>query len=688
MRFPYVQLLSLSLITLLSQSYLQAKNTSGLVILEESSQIDVQNVSSSDLRIGISRSITYAIESEKGIEYLDKIVLPYDFDPTYIFHAPAARKIQKAFSVVDLDHYEAKHLNGKSITVKYIKQDYEMTTESGRYGDHDQYVLSPQDLRIGDTIQLSYAYSFPMDRNWVHFQSFRIFFHSTIPKKKSVLRIGYPRQVNVKIANYNGAIEDSIVEGKHHRQFIYKFKDLPPCLNEKGGRPYTELPYLILNVKPISFRYSSNNTFAQKELPAYSLLAYIREYDHLSMVQSIDQGLKLRQYRLFYDFMDELTERIEDDSTGYYRLKEVKKAIADSLRFENDIEYFKEWNDYEPRFGNDLSNGRIRDILRYETYIAVIRKLELGYFTAYISDKRCGVADGNFLLPMVDDDYFLATLTNDFRMHYIFPKRHDFGLYLDEFPFYHEHTKARMIHMKDYRSYARDINTQLRQIETPVSNFSDNRRTNHIMVNINTASGNSEFDARLTLSGQYSTLCRGSYTKNYTDPTINPNYGRKIWEMDTEVELKDSKLDQLNYEFPFKSKVNAHYSSPSLFSFKSDTATVKLSDLVSHVVNKIDCNEERHLDYYPDFMGSDTYVYMLKFDKEVELKNETRRVELKNEFGELIYSFEQLNAKTIKLSSFYAIKQSKLIAKEIDQFCKIQENWLEFNDQELELSLK
>ena len=82
--------------------------------------------------------------------------------------------------------------------------------------------------------------------------------------------------------------------------------------------------------------------------------------------------------------------------------------------------------------------------------------------------------------------------------------------------------------LNDYKNYRNPINDTLRQVQLPHSYINDNTRKNNILVKINLDALSASFDARINLSGQYSTLIRGLYQYNYQDETINKLYNKKI----------------------------------------------------------------------------------------------------------------------------------------------------------------
>ncbi|KAA3648972.1 MAG: hypothetical protein DWP98_07855 [Bacteroidetes bacterium] len=96
----------------------------------------------------------------------------------------------------------------------------------------------------------------------------------------------------------------------------------------------------------------------------------------------------------------------------------------------------------------------------------------------------------------------------------------------------------------------------------------------------------------------------------------------------------------------------------------------------------------RSLDYYTDFTGSDTYVYLLKFNKDVAVSNKEVLTKVKNKFG--IYHFEltQLDSRSIKVSSYFLADKSVVEAKAIGNVVDVYSAINNIQDDSLKLLIK
>jgi hypothetical protein len=648
-----------------------SKNRNGLRILSEKNKIEIEGNNSYSLQIRISKRCIYKIVDEEGLNRISKRSLPETFDSSYIRHFPKARNYMDLFSGMDVNYYKAEVLlpNGER-SLKNIRENTEevkMVGKEDRYGLFNKVNYTIEDLKVGDNVEIFYGYSIPFSENYLDFLSFRIFFNGALYKEKYELEISFPTKHNVTCFGRNNGEADTTYSEDNRSILKWKKEQLEGNILEVGSRPYLTLPYIILSVKPISFSYRIQNTNTDAFLPTYSLFSSVREYRHLDLVKSMDQGLRFKQYNLMNKFFDENTAAINNDSTGYFRLKKIKNLIADEHSFLDDEDFFENYDVKLRNIGSHISRNELRDISRQEIYIALIRYLKLEYYTTYISDVRCGEVDNEFLKPMDEDDYFLTPVTKDSRLQFIYPKKDDFGYYLNEFPFYFEGAKARVVHLSDYKRYKEMISDKLKQTLIPSSGVNNNTRTTYILGNV--SADTISFKAKVNLSGQFSTMTRGLYKNGYIDNTINPNYNKKIWEMNKKVSVTDSNLIVNSKQFPFNATVTGKYQVVGLLEKINDTININLNYLIRHIVENIDSNK-RSLDYYSDFLGSDSYVYYIKFDKEIDIINSDNSFNVKNDFGTYSFEITKTNSKSIKISSFLLIKD-KLV--EVDSISEVVE---------------
>jgi hypothetical protein len=659
-----------------------SKNKSGILITHEQNSINIIGAKIDFLNFQITKNVTFKVLNSDGLKKFSKFILPETFDPTYILHYPENRNYAQLYSKLKCNYFKGsiKSKNGKTKEA-IVKQSIEpvrmVMAENNWYGNFEKYIYEIENIEVGDEVNIEYNYEMPYIENALALLSFRIFFNSDVFKENYQLAISYNDDLKIDIYPKNGAMPDSTVINEKRKTFYWSKNNLAGSIAEEGSIPYLSLPHLAFTLNPNT--YVVPKSLEVKHVPMYVYYANNREKSHLEVARAIMLEVKTKSLLLFRDFIVSETKDITNDSLGYQALMKVQNTIADEFSFSNDTNYFKRMDIRDPKFGEDVSAKRLRDINKYDLYAAILLKLGMGYFTTYVCDKRTGEMNDEFYAPMYNGDILFTALLRNNSAQYIYPKSAQFGYYLNELPFYFENSKARLIQLDDYTSYKIPINETLRQIRLPNSTVNDNIRRSNILTNLNLDSLSVSFDARISLSGQYSTLTRGLYMYNYQDKSINNLYHKKVWELNSGVSLLSSKVKVSNKEFPFSTSVNVQYKANNLLSKEGDTISIDLKNWFYHVIyNNIDTTN-RQLDFYPDFLGKDTYTYFLQFNKNVKLISAFPDVEIKNDFGELIANVKQEGSNTIKITSFFSIISSKVTADKIKAVKAIYDKIEELN---------
>lgn len=660
----------------------------GAIILYENNSIDIIGKKTSFIYFSITKKLKFKVFNSDGIDRFSKFTLPEAFDPINISHFPKDRNYTYVFSDMKCNYFKGsiitKDGEKKELKIKKTIENVKMVMfEEDRYGNYKKIHYQIENLHEGDEVIMEYNYEVKYLDNFAELSSFRIFFNNDIFKKNYQLKISHHPRLNFNIDYKNEATPDSTSTLDNRKTYYWSKSDLYACTNEKGARPHLSLPYLVFSIKPYELLYTLPYSFEEKFIPFYALYSQERERNHVGLYKSISQGVKTRQMLQIYKFVKQETEDVINDSTGYLKLRKLKNLIADKFTYENDIDYFKRIDTRDPRIGDYLSKRAIRDISRYDVYVALILKLDLNFFTAYLCDKRTGVINNEYFSPMYQGDYILAVLLKNNTFQYLYPKKSQFGYYLNEIPFYFENTTARLVHLNDYRNYKKPIEEEKRLMTIPLGNISDNIRRTNAFVKIDLEKRSVNFDARINLSGQYSTLTRGLYQRNHKHETINELYNTKIWELNKQVELIKQECKVISKESPFTSNVNAKYQANNLLETNNDTISLSLVNWFNHIIYKDLDSENRQLDFYPDFCGQDSYMYYLEFSKNIKLINAFEPINIKNEFGELTISVEQVKPNAIKISSFALTLKTRVTNDRIKFVKDIYDNIQKMNNSSL-----
>ncbi|MCD4747153.1 MAG: hypothetical protein K8R58_12725 [Bacteroidales bacterium] len=674
-----------------SASSIKHSANNDVKIINENNTIEITGRKASFIKFSITKKIKFKVLTLAGVERFSKFTLPETFDPTYISHFPKDRNYTNVYTYLECNYFKGtittKNGERKDAEIKQTIDHVKMVmVENNIYGNFEKYIYQIENLNIGDEVIVEYNYDIKYFDNFAKLSSFRIYFNNDIFKENYQLTITHNSELNINIDFKNNATPDSIIDMDNKKVYYWNKSNLYGCINEEGCRPYLSMPHLIFSIKPYELLYTLPYSFEEKYIPFYSLFSYQREKNHLGIARSIFQGVNTKQFIQIEKFVKTETQDITNDSLGYFKLMKINNTIVDEFKFENDINYFKRIDTRDPRIGDYVSKKTVRDISRYDLYVALILKLDLNYFTAYLCDNRTGEISNEYFAPMYDSDYLFAVLLKNNSIQYLYPKKSRFGYYLNEIPFYFENAKARLVHLNDYLNYKNPIDENLRQIILPYR--TENTRRNNIMVKINLDTLSAIFNARINLSGQYSTLTRGLYQYNHKDETINKLYNKKIWELNDQVQVISQETKVNSKEFPFPTVVNTQYQFNNLLETNNDTISLNLKNWFNHIIYNDFDTTYRQLDFYPDFCGIDSYVYYIQFDKNIKLISSFDSTKINNEFGELIISVEQIKPNALKITSYFVITNNKVTVDKIRTVKEIYDKIQEMNNHYLIFKLE
>lgn len=661
------------------------------VIFEEKINYEIAGKKIDFIEFVISKSIMIDLKSQKAVDYFANYVLTKLEDPLYVAHAPTGRNYSPLFSNLKVNYFEVNKVlaDGEREEIK-TKASYNDFYSSSLLDDfYDKYyeiTYHIDGLNIGDTIIIEYSYTIPYNENFFKLSSNRFFFNSNIYKEKTSVKLSHNNRLKSTINYYNDAKPDTIVKGETFTNYVWELVDLQPNIFEEGSKAYKELPYVVYSLFPYDLLYELPNSFQEEFLPYYSILSYLREKKFLALLESAYQGVNNKQFSQTRKYIGAMTSSLPKDSKGEEKIKQIHNDIALNFQFSNDIDYFKKKDTRNPRMGDYITKKTIRDIKRYDVYAFILFELKHQFYTVYLADHRYGVISEDYFKPMSESDYLFSVLTED-RVHFLYPKKSRFGYLFGEIPFYFQNTDSRFVHLSDYRAHEQAVNTEMRKVEMPISGINDNYRKTNTLVNVNLQNNTVQFNARINLSGQYSTMTRGVYQYNVKDETINPIYNQKIWENISGANDTSAQAEITNKEFPFNANVNASFTSSELIQQNGDRLSIDLSNWFKHIIYPAMDTKNRTLDFYPDFQMRDTYVYFLKFDKEVQLAEGFDNIEINNDFGELEISINQMDPHSIKITSSFAVVAQKIKSEEIEQVKEIYEAIEKTNKYHLKLVL-
>lgn len=660
------------------------------VIEYDSIEIISSGKKSSLIRLLFKRKVRVKIQSREAISSFRKIVLPESYDPALICHSSESQNLGKYLTNVNIEKFSVRFLrpDGKIDSLRLIPvhtsiRSLDLTKD--RFGYYDEFTYHIDGIRVGDVLEFEYKYSVLYSENLFSLMTFRIFFHGEYPILKKDVVFKRAKALEADITTYFADDPVEIAE-KASTSFQWSFDKLPGCMKESCIRPYTSLPYVIISLKPYEMIYTLPYSFQEKFIPFYVFGPSFKESHHLAIARAMVEGVNTPQYNQLRRFLKERITDLPADTTGYNQLYSVQNFIAEEFTYDPDIKYYERDDIRKERFGDDITARRIRDRSRYNVYVGLIFGLGLNYFTGYLSDIRSGVISDNYFEPTISNDYIFAAMLKSNALQFIYPKKDRFGYFLNELPFYFENTTVRLIYLDDFRNYKEAIQERFLSTQTPSSNSNDNTRSLASEVSVDVDGLKVHFDARISLSGQFSTLGRGAYLYDNHDPTVNPAYYTKFWEnISEEIEPDQLEVENIETDFPFRAVMNTSFDYDSCLRIKNDTLHLDIKGWFSHIVDDYLHAENRILTYYPDFKYTDTYNYLITFSKPVKVVDRLPVVQLNNSYGNINIKCVQKMDGSLLLSSRVVITAEKIQPNNIMDVAEIQDQLMALNQLKIKL---
>jgi hypothetical protein len=670
---------SKSLFSQISETAFEAITENGdIIILNEDMKVSFVGKKAFYINVAVEREIEYQIVTEIANDLINPMILPQPFDEVYRPHSSSIRNERRLFDEVFGVSFLVSIKNAEGewkelpIEKKIIKN--RIVNQEDRFGYIDNYSYSYRKVLPGETIKINYKYIIPFKDNWERLLSTRLFLITKVPRQHYRFSLSHHFDLEAVLSCINVDQPDTDTV-ENIISYQWEFWHQPGSLGELGAHPQVNLPHVIFSPKPYEFLYEHYNSFQQDFVELWYILSYKKEQQMMSAVDDYVIGSKDRDNLAFQKIAEKYKRMTLDDSIGIVRLRKLQRFIVDSVRYYNDYKFFNNEENYKKDHpGIELSGNVIKEHTKEYIYAGLLPNLGYSFFTAYPSDKRSGFITKEYFAPLLDNESLFAAVLNNNTVAYIMPKSDMRNLYCEELPFYYEESPLMLIYTYDFAGYKRNFSNVLRIVNSPGSSIKDNYRKINSMAHVNIGENKVTFSTKISLSGQYSTLTRSIYKDEPCDSTINPLYLEKIWNIGENQKIENVSIENTAYYFPFKTAVNANYSVSGLIEEKGDSLEIDISNWIKHVIYYEFNAENRFTDFYADFLGSDTWAYMLEFDNPVALPKSCQDIDVENEFGCFKFSVKQISENKILMSSYYNVKSTLVKKENIDKVAEIFNN--------------
>lgn len=655
--------------------FTEAAKTADLIILNESLKVKFSGEKAAFINIIVEKEIDYKIINEDGIKLVNPFCLPQPFDEIYLPHASGIKNVNRLFDEIEITNFDAYIVKQNDSTYKLNPQkgniEERVVNDRNRFGTIYKYTYTFDNIEIGDILKIKYHYHLPFINNWYRLFSIRIFMHSIHPRKSFDLKWSHHKNLEVD-TNFMNNATPSIELEDNYMTYFWHFENLSGCLDEPGSHPHTELPWFSFSPKPYELLYEHYNSFQEDFIPLWYFLTLFREGKLRSAVVDNTIGAKDKDNLRFQRVADKYINMAREDTIGINRLRFFQRWVADSVKYDDAFSFYNNDEDYKrDHSGVELYGGIVREQNKEFIYASMIPKLGNDFFTAYVADKRYGSISPKYYAPMYDNDFLFAAILNNNMLAYILPKSDRNSLYCEELPFYYENIPVFLLYTYDYAGYKRNFNDIARILTTPSSSVKDNYRKTNSLVKVDLNKNIVYFSTKISLSGQFSTLIRFIYQDRPCDSTINPLYLKKVWDIKGIKTITNVEPGETDIFYPFRTSVNADYNAKDIIETGEAEYKLIIKDWIKHIIYPDFDSTHRYTDFYPDFMGTDTYAYMINFDKPIEIKSKPENINLDNNYGSFSFSVSQPKENQVLIMSYYLIKTIKVEKDNIEEVAEI-----------------
>lgn len=632
--------------------------------------------------------------NKKGVEENSTLTLPRGFDPLgdkSSLHYRDINTIHRPIGDLNSLRYVNARLIKSDGRIVNVNPDVKVSVHIIRKGGFDKELYSWQfhfpGIEPGDDLELIYSY----EKFYTFNPSNRIFFNGTLPIQDYTLDFNNPSTNTYMFIDRNGALAVDSGYAKigmsEYRFRIYKAQNLDHSINEKGARIYESLPFITFYRHAKDFGEEGIISSYDKKIFHYPwyvrLLGFITYQPEL-----IDEYLSKtsRDHTAIRKFINDVRSQTKDTSAAEV-MTLAHQIINDQFGYDARKDAIT---------GDDLRLNRISNVinkktmeyqLRYDTYNLMCQYINRPYFISFVHDKRYErIHPELYENILACERYTVYQESNGFI--FFLPKERQSGNEPNEFPFYYEDVETILIPqlMPFNEQFKTERIIPYVKLRTPGSDPKDNVRKTMSTASVSLSKSKIAFDTRLFLDGQYSTLLRGFYLYEDMDTTVNTDYYKPVYQLSAQSNLESKKLNSFNRSFPFSAAFSLKYEDVSVVKKQGNSFIIDLKNWFNFVFDDITNDPKRCLDFYPDFPGSDVFIYQIKFDEPVKLKAGVLK-NVENSSGSVSFSVEQTDEQTVMVKSVYSIHKSKIPVSETENLKKIQLLLKEIMNSHLEFDL-
>ena len=597
--------------------------STGTEVLDDALSIRIKNTKPQYIALFFERRQVIRFGTEEEIMQYSRFTLPESLDPSFDERlTPWSERVDRPrpnWFNVRLDEFAARIVRpdgtwGEVGVFASVDRNTVRTVATNETAW--TYVLDMQAIAPGDVVEVHWKYMVPYNSNlpaargwrayewmdnWARLTSWRVFFHGEVPIRHQRIEFRYDLKHGLVLGGeppMGRSVKGNAVTA------VWLHRELPGCMDEVNARPGTDLPHITVLFAPEDGRYFRQDRLSGMLYPQPYWLQVVRKREARAAWwrQVSRKRIPDRQNQLIKAFVKEASIGVPDSLTAR-RMERVHERIAQWFSYKDDNAWYDGLDQGLARIGEQVRDQLIRDISRYDMYSKLLNQLRLDHSTAYVLDKRIGSLTDLYLTPLWDSE-FLFLVRDDDGLLLMHPKRTRMGWLANELPFYWEGSSALLVNLP---MLLQDIPSPPVFIDLPTDLGANLRRT-EIDLRIDPMAGTATASARVFLSGQFSTLCRGAYAFGTVDSTVMPVYGHRLQDA-AGVRTVAMKVGDLQTDPPFRQVIELELDlSAGLHKSDDGIWTIDLKGLLEHAVPNRFTAAGRDLPFYWDFEQDDRYT--------------------------------------------------------------------------------
>lgn len=615
----------------------------------------------------LERNIVFKVNTESGAQKLKKFTLPESFDAAFdagMYKQGRSARIQTPFILEYklLRIAARKFAEGKWVDLKlnYKYETVRRTYATGEFLNDEIMNLFFPDLKAGEILEIFYEASFNSD-----YGSNLFYFNSRFPKVHCKYDFTYKMQK--WCADYEFIcpvnIRDSLVKRSRTENDEYQFRtdeinmynisaiNYPTNCFEGKTLPHVFADFEFYRVAVNSYNNSIGKVYE---------IATIRpkNFEWLILKDTNNHYFKVydHQFTNLRKFVSTLP-RTGSDSLNRIFFKALCDTFNNFRYISANHLFYNESHLADIYSADHLLKRRLPEPVMYKVYKDIFEDNNIFYYIVNVQDRRYGEHE---TYRRVHSAYEVALLAIPVKDSYVYfmPRYDGIKYHMNELPFYLEGSLA-SLYPKNFQDNTKNKADQyLKFIKTHAGTCNENTRTENATVKIFTDSLKAHLTIKESLSGQFSTVLRHYYLGEYIDSTISPAYFKRCTQKPYALGPKH-KLSSNISEFPFRYTFNCAERVAL-----QKPGVIDLTDWFSFLVSKKLFPELPRHDYYFDFDYSDSYNFLLDFDKPVELLNAAEfGKKVSNEFFDLDCEIMKNSETNYLLKVRVGVKKRRLPAK-------------------------